>query len=223
MTIGEIIQRVESTLVSGLPAELRGSYISHRWIYSVLKSMRSRILIQKRNKRQKISSWNMQTICLPLDIVSEDVCGCMSGSLCLIKGTERIPDILVALSNYMITSVTSNGNKIDIIDKNAAKYNTYSRYTNSKPVAFIHDGRIFVKNAEYIDYVEVTAVFDDPAEAGRYVCGADDDCCADIRDSQFPIDNDLADTCIMMTIQEISMAFLKQNNNEREESNEKED
>lgn len=223
MTIGEIIQRVESTLVSGLPAELRGSHISHRWIYSVLKSMRSRILIQKHNKRQKISSWNMQTICLPLENVSDDVCGCYSQGICLIKGTDRIPDILSGLSEYMIDSVSSDGNKIDIVSMNAAKYSTYSKFTNSKPVAYIHDGRVFVKNAEYFNHIAVTAVFDDPAEAGKYACGGDDDCCADIRDMQFPIDDDLADTCIMMTIQEISMAFLKQNNNGREESDEKED
>lgn len=221
MTIREIIERVESTLVSGLPVQVRGGYISHRWIYSVLKSMRSRILIQKANKRQNISSWNRQTLhCIPLEVVPYDQCLCYSSGTCVIKRTVvRIPDILTGLSDYLIESVTNNGNKIDIVNRNSVKYQAYSRFTSNKPVAFIDDGYIWLKNASFIDHITVTGVFDDPVSVieynSQYSCdGSEANCCGDITDSEFPIDNDIADTCIMMTIQEISMAFLKQQNND---------
>jgi len=228
MTIREIIERVESTLVSGLPIQIRGGYISHRWIYSVLKSMRSRILIQKVNKRQNISSWNKQTLhCIALDIVPDEECLCYSSSsLCRLKRTvEKIPDILSGLSDYIIESITSNGNKIDIVNKNSVKYQTFSRFTDNKPVAFIDDGYVWIKNGSYIDHISITAVFDDPIAVVEYnnehSCDSQSDCCADVTTNEFPVDNDLADTCIMMAIQEISMAFLKQQNNEETDKEEK--
>lgn len=229
MTIREIIERVESTLVNGLPVQIRGGYISHRWIYSVLKSMRSRILVQKANKRQNISSWNRQVLhCVPLEVVPEEECLCYSSNNCVIKRTTiRIPDILTGLSDYLIESVSSNGNKIDIISKNSAKYQTYSRFTGNKPSAFIDDGYVWIKNGSYIDHITITAVFDDPVDVieynNTYSCSdVVQTCCQDITNNEFPIDNDLADTCIMMTIQEISMAFLKQQGNDRNEEKEEE-
>lgn len=231
MTIGEAIQRVESTLVSGLPAVFRGNYISHRWIYSVLKSMRSRILVQKANKRQKISSWNRQTItCVPLIEVPVEQCSCYGTGNCTIKRTEqRIPEILTGLSDYLIDNVMSGGNRIDIVGKNSVKYQSYSRFTNNSTVAFLDDGYVYVKNAGFVDYIDVTAVFDDPVEAQAFnasnSCDSEDNtgCCENIRQMEFPIDNDLTDTCIMMTIQEMSMAFLRQNNKNNDNENEKEE
>lgn len=221
MTIREIIERVEATLVRGLPSQVRGGFISHRWIYSVLKSMRSRILIQKAHKRQSISSWNKQTLnCIPLEAVPYDECFCYSSGNCLIKRTViKIPDILIGLSDYLIESISNNGNKIDIVNKNSVKYQTYSRFTSNKTVAFIDNGYIWLKNASYIDYITITAVFDDPISVidtnNLFSCSEQIvDCCSDVKDNEFPIDNDLADTCIMMTIQEISMAFLKQQDND---------
>lgn len=230
MKISEIIQRVESTLVSGLPEHFRHGYISHRWIYSVLKSMRSRILIQKKNKKQQISAWNKQTItCIPLIDVNANECECYTLNVCTIKRTEKkIPEVLIGLSDYMIDSIFIENRKIDIVSKSEVKYQAYSRFTKNKTQAFFDNGYIYIINGDFLDFINITAVFNDPVEVEKYnaenACNDEEDNkCYNIYEYDFPLDDDLSDACIMMSIQEISMAFLKQNRQQEEEQQQKEE
>lgn len=228
MKVSEIIQRVESALVNGLPINMRGAYISHRWIYSVLMSMRHKILEQKSNKKQNISSWDKQTLkCIPLITVSAEECECYLLSGCTIKRTQdKIPDIITNISGYMLDSVFYYNNKIDIISRSEAKYKSYSRFTKNKPSAYIHDGYVYVLDADMLDYINITACFEDPIKVEKMnmenSCDgeANDDCCYNIYDFEFPLDSNLSDVCVMMTIQEISMSFLKGNNQQKEEQEE---
>lgn len=233
MKVSEVIQRVESLISKGMSVSLEGGYISRRWIYNILSSYRSKLLVQKFNKKQRISSFSRQTIsCLALEDVPVDECSCDGIELCTMKRTvAKIPELLLGLSEYAIESIIGNGNRIDLVRFNEAKYQKYSRFSKKKTTAWLKDGYLYFNNADYIDYVSVTALFNDPVEVERFNmehnhCGDYDyqnRCFTNPLDIDFGLDDDMIDTCVMMAVQELSMAFLQQKQQQEQQKQEDND
>jgi hypothetical protein len=219
MTVGEIIQRVESLLSKGIATSLPGG-ISRRWIYSMARTYRSKIIAQKANKKQFMSDWMMRTLyCVKLVDANASSCDCLP-SLCSVRRTEReIPEIMSDLSGYAIRRITNTTGNINIqlCGRNDFKYRAMSKYSKGGVYCYADGGYLYFMNADNLDAVNITALFDDPVEVDAFnkmysMCskGDDNDKCANPLESDFGIDDDMADTIVKLCVQEISAAFLRQ-------------
>lgn len=229
MKVVEIIQRVESLMAKGISVSIEGGYISRRWIYNLMVGFRAKIIGQEVNKKQKISDWNKQMLtCVELVDATLSECECISKDVCsYMKRTKnRIPEIMSGLSDYAIDSITNStgGLKIDLVKYNQSKYNRYSKYSSKKMSAFIYDGYVFLENAKHLQAINILALFEDPLEVEKFnaendICNKDSVCadCISPLDIEFPIDNDKIDTLVMLVINEISMAFLNRNQQQKQE------
>src|SRR5690606_20582736 len=114
MTTGEIIQRIQSLYSKGVNSD--DSRLSNRHIYNKLLTVRSRIISQEAKKKQRISSWNYQTIpCIELIKVEAHNCPCIPPLGCqILRSRYPLPKPLSGLSGELIKNVTSIDRTIKI-------------------------------------------------------------------------------------------------------------
>lgn len=215
MTIGELIQRVQSLYSKGVQSD--DSRLSSRHIYNKLLTVRSRLLSQQAKKKQKISQWNYQTIpCLKLIEAPINECPCLPPIGCKIYRSEfPLPEVMTDYNGHLIESVTSIDGSIiyDEITWKEKKYKSANRYTKNKPDYFIRgekDKYIYItykENATQI--IALTALFENPLEAMSYIGYCDEDTidCESPLDKNFPIDLDMVDALIEITVQELVLLF----------------
>lgn len=214
MTIGEYIQRVQSLYSKGIQSD--DSRLSSRHIYDKLLSVRSKLLSQKLNKKQKISQWNYQPLrCVEMESVPLAECPCLPPIGCTIyRSKNKLPKPLVDLTKHMISSVTSLDGRLRFEEVNwkELKYKSGNKYTSKKPDYFIRDGYLYIskitEDIPIILYVE--GLFEDPVEAYEFVSYCDDsdsELCYNIKDLEFPFDLDSKDTLIEIAANELIGVF----------------
>lgn len=216
MLVKEIIQRIQSLYSKGLQSD--DSRLSSRHIYNKLLTVRSKLITQQANKKQRISDWNYQTIpCIEMIKVPEHDCPCIPPSGCeILRSKYRLPKPLLNLSVNLIKNVSSLGGNIFYSEVTLAekKYKRHSRYTSNKPDYFISDGYLYLTHLKGSPRViTLTGLFEDPVEAKNFegLCSKIDcpDCdkCKSPLDYEFPIDNDLIDTMIELSVKELIEVF----------------
>mgnify|MGYP000294406911 CR=1 FL=1 len=212
MTIGEIIQRVQSLYSKGVESD--DSRLSSRHIYNKLLSSRSKLISQKANKKQNISSWNYQTLpCVNLIKVPAHECPCFPPVGCEVLRSEyKLPDPISGLSGVLIKSVTSieRSLKIDAITINAVNSQKGNKYTSKKTNYFIQDGYLYITTPTNLKVVSIIGLFEDPIDAISY-CNSCTGCinCLNYKEEEFPISSDLVDALIELTVIEVIQIFSK--------------
>lgn len=212
MKTREVIQRVQSLYSKGVQSD--DSRLSKRHIFNKVISVRSKLISQGAKKRQKVSQWNYQVLpCVELIEVPEHQCPCVPPVGCKIYRTkEPIPDVMVDLNRHLIQSVTSIDGSHIFSETTwfAKKYKSADKYTGSKPDYFVRDGYIYITNRTKIKYISITALFEDPEDVWNFpsACEEVEDCTSPL-DREFPMDNDLVDTMIEMSVQELFNIFVK--------------
>lgn len=212
MKIEEIIQRIQSLYSKGVHSD--DSRLSARHIYNKLLTVRSRLISQEAKKKQKISQWNYQPIsCVELIKVPSHECPCLPPVGCeILRSKYKLPKPLSGLSSTLIQSVTTVDRltKISEVSINAMKSLAGNKYASKALNYFIEDGYLYISTPTKLQFIRVIGLFEDPIEASKFetYCGCEDcDSCIDYQKEEFPIDNDLVDPLIELTIQELIILF----------------
>jgi hypothetical protein len=214
MKVGEIVQRIQSLYSKGVNSD--DSRLMSRHIYNKLLTVRARLISQEAKKKQRISQWNYQTIpCVELIKVSTHDCPCIPPIGCeILRSKYKLPEPLSGLSGSLIQSVTSidRSIKIDEITFNAINSQKGNKYTSKKINYFIHNNYLYISTFTKIQIVSITALFEDPIDAKKFIGMCDTECidcnnCIDYLEENFPIDNDLIDAMIELSMTELIQIF----------------
>lgn len=215
MKVKELIQRIQSLYSKGVESD--DTRLSSRHIYNKLVSVRSRLVSQQAKKKQKVSQWNYQTLpCIKLIKVPAHDCPCLPPLGCeILRSEHKLPAPLSGLSNDLIDWVRSieKSIKIDRISINALSSQKGNKYSNKKLQFFIENEYLYISTPSNLKVVSMRALFEDPLEAEQFIgyCNENGECtdcgCIDFQEYDFPIDNDLVDTLVEMTIREVVLMF----------------
>lgn len=215
MLIGEIVQRVQSLYSRGVPSD--DSRLSSRLIYNKMLTVRSRLLSQEANKKQRSSQWNYQPIsCVELIKVPPHECPCLPPIGCeILRSKYKLPRPITGLSGNLIQSVTTIDRlaKIDEITINALNSLKGNKYTFKKRNYFIENGYLYISTPDLsnLGVIRVIGLFEDPIEVKEYE-GLCDECptcssCLDYYEEVFPLDSSMIDPLIELTVQELIILF----------------
>ena len=229
MLVSEIIQRIQSLYSKGVKSD--DSRLSNRHIYSKLLSVRSRLVYQKINKKQKLSQWSFQVLpCVELIKAPLHECPCIPTGKCTILRTKfKLPKPVGSLNKDMIKSVTSLDGKLVLTETtfDTQKYQKGNKYTANKPTYYIKDEYLYITIEKSLEVITIIGLFDDPVEVDKYpsYCEDKDNCteckdCESFLDKDFPIDSDLIDPMIELSLQELIEIF---NNNREDQTNDTRD
>lgn len=230
MVIGEILQRVQSLYSKG--AQSQSSRLMSRHIYSKMLSTRSLLIFNKINKRQFLSKWNYTILpCVKLIAVPENECPCLVAPGCTILRSEhKLPKPSNSINDYIIDSVMSiDGaivfHEITYLRKN---WRVDDKYTSAKPDYFIKDGYLYITSTRKLKAVTVIGIFSDPIEAENFPSYCDESesktpsCSTHPIEIEFPIDEELINSLIELTVQELSVGFALGEEDRRNDSVDKE-
>lgn len=213
MTIGEIVQRVISLYSKGVSTD--ECRLTPRHVYSKMLTARSKLLILKHNKKQKLSMWDYQSLeCIKLIKAKRHECSCIDFGCDILRSECKIPQPIVGLYGPLIHSVTSIDGSV-VFSENlwgTQKYSSGNKYTSNKPFYMWKNGYIYIAGLNKLGAITIVGVFEDPIKVDNFsctVCDKDDvlDLCASPLDKEFPIEDSLLDTLIELCVQELVVAF----------------
>jgi len=217
MLISEIIQRIQSLYSKGVQSD--DSRLTSRHIYNKMLTVRTKLISQKAKKKQKISQWNYQTIpCIELEKASVHECPCLPPIGCsILKTKQPLPQPLTDLNKHLLQSVTSIDGSIiySEVGWTEKKYKSANKYTANKPDYYIRNDYLYITHRNGPKIIAITGLFEDPLEAENYPSFCPDNDCEDCEDcsspldKDFPIDVDLVDTLIEMSVNELIILFSK--------------
>ena len=184
------------------------SYVEPEHVLYIVSKLRAYLLSSKYQKTAaQISNSNFQTIDLTLE-PSEDVCGCDSGGMWIMRSVEEIPNILL-LNNYEGLTVVnpstsfgcaSNFNLINPTRFNAVGYNKWLK--NQQYATIGPDNHLYVKSSDSniteLETLQISAVFEDAEKAAKIIANANqlnecpnEDIACDVMDTKFPLEEGL--------------------------------
>ena len=219
MLIKELIQRVLSLYSKGVHSD--DSRLTHRHIYNKLLTVRAKLVSLEAKKKRKINQWNYQTLpCVELIKVPIHECPCLPPVGCEILRTKyKIPKPITGVSNHLIQSVTSlDGSVIykeTLWDKK--KYQKGNKYTQFAPDYFIRNEYLYITYKNGPKIIQITGIFNDPLQATDFpsycpstpcVTGNCEDC-KSFLDKDFPIENDMIEDLITISVEELVILFSK--------------
>ena len=215
MVIGEIIQRVQSLYSKGVESD--DSRLMRRHIYNKMLSTRSLLIFNKINKRQFMSKWNYTILpCVALVIVPENECPCIVAPGCkILRSKEKLPKPANSINGYILDAVMSVDGSIVFHEVTYLRKNwrVDDKYTSAKPDYFIKDDYLYITSTRKLKAVTVIGLFADPIEAENYPSYCDEGsteptpCVAHPMDVEFPIDEEMIDALVELTVTELSVGF----------------
>lgn len=214
MKIGEVIQRVQSLYSKGVQSD--DSRLSSRHIYNKMLTVRSRLIYQKANKKQKLNQWNFQTLpCVEMIPATVHECPCIPPVGCQILRTKYpLPKPVTSIFGHLMQSVTSLDGSVIYSETswNEYKYKNSKKYAKNKPDFFIRNEHLYITYKTGPRIISITGLFEDPLIAANYPSYCDEDCedcqnCQSYEEQEFPIDNELLDVLIEFCVQELVILF----------------
>lgn len=213
MTTKELISRVQRLYSKGVKSD--DSRLTSRHIYNKLLTARSRLITQELNRRKKVSQWNYQILpCVELIEVPSHECPCLPEVGCRILRTKyKLPKPLVTHYKHTISSVTSIEGSIVYTETTfeSKRYKKGNRYTSNTPDYYIKDGYLYITHRYGPRIISIVGLFENPWDVSQYpqYCkeGEVEDNCTSILDDEFPIEADMIDTLIELTLNELINIF----------------
>jgi len=207
--VREVIQRFQTAYSHG--AASRSTRLSKRYIFSIIKGIRARVLSQEAKKNQMISSWAYQTIpCVDLEVVPLNQCPCTPQTGCMIlRSTTKLPEI-IALKNKHLCIITTNEGTLRLTEStfSEVKFNKGNKYTPSAICFFFTgDGYLYVSATLKLETLRVEAVFADFVKAYQYpsACREEDISCISPLNFLFPYEEDLIPSLIELGLPEVQV------------------
>jgi hypothetical protein len=212
MKIGEIIDRIFGIYSSGIASD--DIRLSPQLCYSKMLSVRSKLIVQSVNKKQRVSDWDFTHIpCVELIEVPTQLCPCLPTSGCtILRSKYKLPTPLSGLSSDLLRSVSTAdfSHKIDYVTLNAYKSQRGNKYSSRKMNYFILEEYLYISTPKKIKVVSINGIFEDPISAEQYkgLCECDTcDSCIEYREIEFPIGMDQIDTLIELVVQELVIMY----------------
>ena len=226
-TVGNIIQRVQSLYSKG--AQSNSTRLMSRQIYDKMLSTRSLLLYNKINKKQFMSKWNYTILpCVELISVPEADCPCVAPPGCVILRTKyKLPKPIHSSSGYIIDGVTSVDGRILFtgVTYKSRLWKKGDKYTSTKPNWFIKDDYLYITVTKKLKAILIMGLFVDPVEAMAYPskCNTTEEtvCPTNPKETDFPIDEELIDALVKMTLEEIVVGFPLGDEDRRNDSQDK--
>lgn len=212
MLVEQYIQRIQSFYSHGVQSD--DTRLSNLHIYNALLTTRNVLLTQKADKRQDISEWSYQTICVELQLAQPHECLNIpnpAGSR-ILRSKKKLPKILTSNDKLIIESISSLDGSLmfDLIGWNQNKYRPGNKYVKNKPSAIIRNDYLYVTDERVLEIASVTALFEDFIEASKLegIC-VDEENCISPLEVEFRIDGDTAETMIKMVQEELVKDLLQ--------------
>jgi len=164
LTENTIVADIRNSATSGSnPTDFR---IEDSQIRFWVNQTRAMLIAQSIQKRKDISdSWLQNLTCLQLDEVDKSECCEIETNCKILRTVRKIPDTIeTSADNFIVRVEAPNG---DIISKTTpfeSKYGVYSKYTKNKPKWYLKNNYIYIINNEYLDTINVWAIFEDPSK-----------------------------------------------------------
>lgn len=196
MKIRDLIDRVNVIFNKDVPEY--NKIFSNREIYNKLMSVRSRLLIQKVDRYGHVGHWSYQSLELPLTLINTD--NTRFSSKVLRSG--MIPEILIARNDYLILNVSNLNKTINFpyLNFTMLPYLKDIKYINSAIHFTIEGNYLYIINSLNLQSVILNAVFSNPLDIPSTL---------PYLDREFPIDNDLIDSLVQLTLEELYPALKK--------------
>ena len=176
-TIGETISRLRGQL----KAEVQDSFMTDRYIYSLIKKF-AQLYMRRQDNVNKLMKFNSvwqelkYVDLIEVDKVEAQCVGIASG--CTIKRTsKKLPTFMEGYWGPLIRTVSSIDGSIEIQPTQPGTYTSMSKtttfkYNNSKYYWFL-DGYIYHPNVSW-DAIKLEGVFEE--DISKWTCDTEDDC-----------------------------------------------
>lgn len=184
------------------------SYIEPEHVLYLISKLRAYLLSQKYQKAAaQISSSNFQTINVTLEPV-DDMCGCDTGGMFMVKSTEKIPNVLL-LNNYEgltivnPTAIFGCAMPFNFVNSTRFNYVGYNKWLrNQHYITVGPDNYLYIKSADSdileLETLQVSAVFEDAEKAATLSLQSneqnecsDEQAVCDVMDTKFPLEEGL--------------------------------
>lgn len=157
-----------------------------------IEEVRSILISQSLAKKDDLNDSWLQTItCVPLIQVDIAEC-CEIATGCYLLRTENpIPQTIDTYKDNWIVSVTTDSG--DIISKSNTfrnRYQMYNKFTSTKPSWYLKNDYLYISNNDYLETINVTALFESPSQLSSYSSCDGEPCWS--MDSNFPVTMTLA-------------------------------
>lgn len=213
MLTSEVIQRVQSLYSKGLQSD--DTRLSNRHIYNKLVSVRSRLIFQKVNKKQRLSSWSYQTLpCIELIKAPIHECPCVPSKCTILRSKHKLPEPINSIDKHIIQSVASlDGSTIfNESSFEIEKYSKGNKYTPNKAHYYIRNEYLYITDTKGLEVVTITGLFNDPDAVENFPSYCQEECpectdCDSMLDKEFPIDSELIDPMIELSLKELIEVF----------------
>lgn len=183
-----------------------------RFIYNILKQVRSYLTEQRLRKGHKASDWLWQCFCIGLELTTYHDCSCLPEGACKIhKSTVKLPKPLRNKFQDMI-KVTNTEGTFEYNRGSALEFkrNQHTRSKVGKPTWDIVNGYLVIFGGNpNLKAVYVCGIWDDPTElAGISACDVFGNTtstpCFDPATQDFPMDSDLTISVHDMTVERLT-------------------
>lgn len=214
MKINEAISRLRVILKNGIASD--DNTLSSRFLYSILKTLRTKRIRQKLDSYFYLSPFYYSTIqCLPLELGKFNDCPCFTNDCYILRSKYEIPKIMSTRNKLAIKAVTNLNGKI--LSESSPTKEEYKKYTKTKKdelTYFIHNNYLFIKGSTTLKVVAVTAIFENPLDLSTInACDTEgnelDVCVYDPSKQDFPIDEDLFDDVENMALDKLVKVMIK--------------
>ena len=211
MTIGSVIQRIQSLYSKGVQSD--DSRLTPRHIYSKLMSARAMILLQQVKKKNKINSWSYQILSnIPTQVVNS------SGTLKIGRSVSRIPKPITSELGHSIEYILSMSEeytyKYDESNKKEMLHILGNKYTGNNPRYTIEDGYIYLYSKNIPNQIEIKMLAEDPLEAYNFSHTGS----IDPFSIEFPLEEALVDVVIDIACKELIDSFKLQKEDTKQDS-----
>jgi len=212
MTLGEVLSRIQSEYSKGVPSQV--TRLNNRTIYSILAPIRSKLLTQAIDKRQRLSEWDYQTLsCIELQPAELTDCpNCVPTGCSVYKSLQPFPAIIASSMRDVVKSVTSvDGYTLfDPTEWSHFRVKSFEKYTSKSREYFFHNEYLWVLDDKVSTglnkRITVVAAFNDPVQAWLYPqCDED---CVDIFEKSYPLNGKFLDAAITLTIEQLKRMFV---------------
>jgi hypothetical protein len=193
MKIGEVILRVKSEYAKGTPSD--DIRLSDRLVYNKLLTARGLLFHQKLKANRKISDWELQ----PIENVEMT-----KHNTNLMKTSIQLPAAVTY--EYKNLRVLKGFHIIDLITIEESTTISGNKYTADNLWAYLYDNRIFINDMN-IKKVNIYGLWRDPIKAYRL---NNPTSCISNKEIEFFTPNDMIDTIITMTVNELIGTFNKE-------------
>lgn len=213
MVTAAIIQRIQSAYSKGVQSD--DSRLAPRHIYNKMLTLRSKLVSRRAKRKEKLSDWNFTVIpCMEVIESNAHECGCLPQIGCKVYRTKvKLPKPMNDMNKHLIQWVMSieHSIKYEETTREQERHIKGNKYTSNSKRYLIENGYLYFFGGYPGKAVAVKLLAQDPIEAAAIaqLCdeGVSETSCASPLDIEFPMEEDMVEDMITMSVPELIQVF----------------